>query len=183
MKNLALSRRYAKALLLIGKESGNVDAYREELASVVGVFRENDEFRSILSNPLYPYLVRRNLLQSVLEKLSASKVILSFLLLLLDKGRIKILSEVEQCYQSLADDEENIVRAEITSAVALKEDAVSSIRDTLARHTKRNVFLELREDKGIIGGIITKVGDLIYDGSIRTQLWNLRESFKKGEGI
>lgn len=183
MKNLALSRRYAKALLLIGKENGEVDAYRNELASVAKLFEESTELRVTLSNPLFPYLVRKNLLQVVLEKLSVSKVMESFVELLFEKGRIARLPEVEQCYQSLADEEENIVRAEVVSAVPLEEEAVASLRDALARLTKRNVFLEIKEDSGIIGGMITKVGDLIYDGSIRTQLWNLRESFKRGEGI
>lgn len=183
MKNLALSRRYAKALLSIGKENGSVDAYRKELFSIARLFENHAELRSILSNPLHPYSERRKLLQSLLEKLSVSKIMSSFLLLLFDKGRIAILGEVEQSYQFFADKEENIVRAEIVSAVSLKEESVSSIRNALARLTSRDVFLELREDARIIGGIITKVGDLIYDGSIRTQLWNLRESFKRGEGI
>lgn len=183
MKNLALARRYAKALLLIGKEDGQMDTYRRELGSVCSVFQENDNLRQILSNPLYARAARRQILETVVQKLDLSRVMQSFLLLLFDKGRVERLKDVERSYQQLADAFQNIARAQITSAVALGDAAVEGIRAALVRMTNRDVVLAVDEDPRIIGGIVTKVGDLVYDGSIRTQLRNLRESFKRGEGI
>lgn len=183
MKNLALARRYAKALLLIGKEDGQMDIYRRELDDVCAVFRENDNLRQILSNPLYGRSARRQILESLLKKLSLSRIMQSFLLLLFDKGRVARLEDVARSYQQLADAFQNIARAQITSAVALNDEAVEKIRAALVRMTSRDVILSVDEDPRIIGGIVTKVGDLVYDGSIRTQLRNLRESFKRGEGI
>lgn len=183
MKNLALARRYAKALLLIGKEDGQMDTYRKELEGVCTVFRDNGNLYQMLSNPLYARIARRQILDAVLQKMNLSRVMRSFLLLLFDKGRVARLGDVERSYQQLADEFQNIARARITSAVALSDVAVEGIRAALVRMTNRDVVLDVDEDPRIIGGIVTKVGDLVYDGSIRTQLRNLRESFKRGEGI
>ncbi|TYT74601.1 ATP synthase F1 subunit delta [Desulfobotulus mexicanus] len=183
MKNLAVARRYAKALLLIGKEDGQMDTYRQELQDVCMVFQENEGLRQILSNPLHARTSRRQILGSVLQKMSLTQVMQSFMLLLFDKGRIVRLADVERSYRDLADEFQNIARARITSAVSLSDTAVAGIRNALVRMTNREVVLDVHEDPRIIGGIVTKVGDLVYDGSIRTQLRNLRESFKRGEGI
>ncbi|MCW7755096.1 ATP synthase F1 subunit delta [Desulfobotulus sp. H1] len=183
MKNLAVARRYAKALLLIGKEDGQVEAYRNELAVFCKVFQENAGLRHILSNPLHARTARRQILDAVLQKLSMSSITRSFVLLLFDKGRLARIMDVERSYKELADEFQNIARARIVSAVTLSDTAVTGIREALVRLTSREVVLDVNEDPRIIGGIVTKVGDLVYDGSIRTQLRNLRESFKRGEGI
>lgn len=183
MKNLAIARRYAKALILIGQQDGQAEAYREELAGVATVIQDNDGLRQTIGNPLYDRAARRDLLQTVVDKLGVSRVMRSFLMLLFDKGRIGGIQEIERAYQKLADDLKNVSRASITSATALSEEAVISIREALGRMTGRDVVLEVSEDPGLIGGVVTRIGDLVYDGSVRTQLQNLRESFKRGEGI
>ena len=183
MKNLAVARRYAKALILIGIDSGQIEAFREELSGITAVIEEEEGLRQVLGNPLYDRAARRGILELLLEKTEVSGTMRSFGLLLFDKGRIGTLPEIEAAYRKLADAEQNISRAEITSATKLTKKTVEEIRQALSKMTGKDIVLEVGEDKELIGGLVTRIGDLVYDGSIRTQLRNLRESFKKGEGI
>jgi F-type H+-transporting ATPase subunit delta len=73
-------------------------------------------------------------------------------------------------------------RATAISAQELSAEAVERLRAALSRRTGKNIVLEVKQDPGLIGGIITRIGDLVLDGSIKTQLLNMRESMKRGEG-
>jgi F-type H+-transporting ATPase subunit delta len=183
MKNLTVARRYAKALLLIGKEDGQTDTYRNELSGFANLMDQEKVLNRAIANPLYEAAGRRNVLQSVIDKLKFSATMKSFLLLLFDKGRIGFISNINDFYQKLADELEGIARASLVSATDLSADTVEKIRAALSEKTNKQIILEVEQDPGLIGGIITKIGDLVWDGSIRTQLFNMKESLKRGEGI
>lgn len=183
MKNLAIARRYAKALLLIGKEDAQAETYREELMGISSLVEREKSLEHAITNPLYNASDRKKVLLTIIEKLSLSKVMSSFLILLFDKGRIGFLGSINDFYQKLADDLKGIVRADLISAVELSPDTVDKIRATLSKKVGKDVILEIEQDSSLIGGIITRIGDLVLDGSIKTQLINMRESLKRSEGI
>ncbi len=181
MKNLSVSRRYAKALMLIGKEDGNADLYSKELDQVVQLFDSNKELEKAVVNPLFDKNERRNVLIKVLEKTDLSKVMKSLLVLLFDKGRIGFLREICDFYKKLADELKGVVHAKLVSAAELSSDAVEKIRQGLAKRTGKDIILDIEQDTDLIGGIVTEIGDLVLDGSVKTQLFNMRESLKRGE--
>ena len=183
MKNLAIARRYAKALLLIGKEDGKTETYREELAGFSALIERESALEQAISNPLYNAAGRKKVLKTVLEKLALSEIMKSFLTLLFDKGRFIYLSSINDFYQKLADELKGIARASLVSATELSSETVEKIRTTLSNRTGKEVILEVEEDPSLIGGIVTRIGDLVLDGSIKTQLLNMRESLKRGEGV
>lgn len=183
MKNLAIARRYAKALLLIGKEDDQVEAYREELDAFTGLMAREKELNQAITNPLYESSGRRKVLQTLIEKLGLSKVMTSYLMLLFDKGRMGYIVDINNFYQKLADELKGIARASLVSATELASDAVEKIRASLSQKTGKDIILEVEQDPSLIGGIVTKIGDLVLDGSIKTQLSNMRESLRRGEGI
>jgi F-type H+-transporting ATPase subunit delta len=183
VKNLAISRRYAKALLLIGKEDDNAEKYKEELDGFASLVIKKAGLEQAINNPLYDAKDRRSVLKTIIEKLDLSKVVSSFLLLLFDKGRFGYVNEINEFYQKLADELKGISRASLISASALSSEAVNKIRTSLAKMTGREVILDIQQDPGLIGGVVTKIGDLVLDGSIKTQLLNMRESLKRGESI
>ncbi len=183
MKNLAVARRYAKALLLIGKEDGQTDAYRKELSGFAGLMEQEEALNRAITNPLYESSGRRNVLQAVIDNLDISKTMKSFLLLLFDKGRIGFVDSINEFYQKFADELNGIARASLVSATDLSDDTVEKIRAALSKKTNKEIILEVEQDPELIGGIVTKIGDLVWDGSIKTQLSNMRETFKKGEGV
>jgi F-type H+-transporting ATPase subunit delta len=181
VKNLAIARRYARALLLIGKEDGQAEAYRSELIQISDMIVREKKLEQAICNPLYDAAGRKRVLATVIEKLNFSKVMQTFLLLLFDKGRIGFLGSINDRYQDLADELKGIARANVVSATALSEENAEKIRATLSQMTGKNIVLEIEQDPGLIGGIVTRVGDLVLDGSIRTQLMNMKETLKKGE--
>ena len=183
MRSSAIARRYAKALILIGKEDGQAESYREELDTIVGLLDKEQIFEQAVCNPLYNASSRRNVLSTVVDKMELSKVIKSFVLLLFDKKRINFLRDVSSYYNVLADELKGIVRAGLTTATELTEETLEEIRNSLSKMTGKEVSLEMKQDASLIGGIVTKIGDLVLDGSIKTQLQNMRESLKRGESV
>ncbi len=183
MKNLAIARRYAKALLLIGKENDQADAYRDELNGFTTLVADNHTLKLALNNPLYDAADRKRVLQTLIEKLELSIIMKSFLFLLFDKGRIGFLGSVNDFYQKLVDDLKGIAQANIVSASDLTPATIDQIRKALSKMTGKEIKLEVDQDPSLIGGIVSRIGDLVLDGSIKTQLLNMRESLKRGESV
>ncbi|MDA3918858.1 MAG: ATP synthase F1 subunit delta [Deltaproteobacteria bacterium] len=181
MKNLAVSRRYAKALILIGKEDGLAEQYNEELSAVAGLFDTQEGFEKALTNPLFNKNDRKKVLEAVLAALDLSVIMKSFLTLLFDKSRIGFLREISSYYKNLADELKGVVKASIVSATELSSDAVDKIKQALSKKTGKTIVLKIDQDIDLIGGVVTKIGDLVLDGSVRTQLMNMSETLKKGE--
>ena len=183
MKNLTIARRYAKALMLIGKDDGQAETYREELNNVAEMIAGNSDLEQAISNPLYDAAGRKQVLETVIGKLNLSEVMKSFLLLVFDKGRIGFLASINDFYQQLADEVKGVARASLVSATDLSSETVEKIRSTLSQKTGKDIILEVDQDPDLIGGIVTRIGDLVLDGSIRTQLLNMKESLKRGESV
>jgi F-type H+-transporting ATPase subunit delta len=183
VKNLAIARRYAKALLLIGKEDGQAETYREELEGLANLIAGEKALDQAINNPRYDAGQRRQVLEAVIRQGSLSKVMNSFLLLLFEKGRFGILAHINEFYQGLADELKGIARASLVSAGELSEETVEKIREALSQKTGKEVLLDVDQDPSLIGGIVTRIGDLVLDGSIKTQLLNMRESLKRGESV
>jgi F-type H+-transporting ATPase subunit delta len=183
MKNLAIARRYAKALLLIGKEDGQTDKYRDELDGFADLLARGKELDQAVTNPLYDSAGRRKVLQSVIHKLGLARVMQSFLLLLFDKGRLGFIGHINDFYQKMADELKGTARASLVSATDLSAETVDKIRSALSKRTGKDIILAVEQDPTLIGGIVTRIGDLVLDGSIKTQLMNMRESLKRGERV
>ena len=183
MRSSAIARRYAKALILIGKQDGQAEKYREELQGFIDLLDAQPEFEQIVSNPLFDTEKRKHVLTAVLGRLDISTVMKSFITLLFHKKRFIYIRDINVNYHKLADEEKGIVRAELVSATELSQDSFEQIRASLSKMTGRDVVLEAKQDPELIGGVVTKIGDLVLDGSIRTQLKNMRESLKRGESV
>ena len=183
MKNLKIARRYAKALLIIGKEGDKAETYKEELDRFSDLIASEKELEQAITNPLYDMGGRKKVLQAIIDKVNISKVMASFLLLLFDKGRFGFLSDINEFYKKLADELKGVVRANLVSATELSSETVEKIRTTLSKKTGKDIILEVERDPSLIGGIVSRIGDLVLDGSIKTQLLNMRESLKRGESV
>ena len=183
MKNMVIARRYAKALLLIGKEDGQAESYREELDNIAGLVTGEKELEQAITNPLYDAAGRRKVLHAIIDKLYLSDTMKAFLLLVFDKGRIGFLSNINEFYKKLADELRGIARASLVSATELSSETIDKIRSTMSKMTGKDVVLDVEQDPLLIGGVVSRIGDLVLDGSIRTQLLNMRESLKRGESV
>ena len=181
MKNLAIARRYAKALILIGKEDGQTETYRQELDGVASLMAKETQLADTIANPLYKAAERKRVLEQVIAKLSLSKVMTAFVMLLFEKGRLTFIGNISEFYNVLADEIKGVARASLVSASELTNETIDKIRASLSKRTGKEIVLDVQYDSGLIGGIVTRIGDLVLDGSIKTQLFNMRESLKRGE--
>jgi F-type H+-transporting ATPase subunit delta len=172
-----VSKRYAKALFSLGQEDGNFEKYGQELSDFETFFKDNMDFRQVIVNPVFALEDRRKVLQAVSDKGNFSGVVKNFLNLLLDKNRVGAIEAITAYYARLTDEVSGIARAEIVTARPLKEEALGRIEKSLEELTSKKIKPEVREDKGLIGGIVVKIGDLVLDGSVKAQLEGLKESF------
>jgi F-type H+-transporting ATPase subunit delta len=101
--------------------------------------------------------------------------------LLIEKNRVIHLKDINTFYKALIDENANVARAQLTTAVELDDAAVGEIAQTLEKMTGKKIIVELQHDPDLIGGVVARIGDLVLDGSVRTQLLNIKESLKRGE--
>ena len=181
MIDMTVPRRYAKALLTLGKEDGNYKAYGEGLQGFALLLEREPELKYALLNPVYGREDRQKLLLHMIDLLQMSPMVGNLLKLLFDKHRLGAVAGVSQAYQQLTDEVEKVSRAQVKAAIPLDEGTRDRLRQTLEKLTGTTVVMEVEEDPGIIGGVLARVGDLVLDGSVRTQLFSLKESLIKGE--
>jgi F-type H+-transporting ATPase subunit delta len=178
--NQILAKRYAKALLTLGREDGNYEHYAQELDTFTTFWERQPDFVDAVSNPLYGKDNRKAVCQTVAAKLGLSQVFRSLLDLMIERNRLRIVPDVRSYYQKLVDEMANISRAEVTSATTLSEEEVAAIKVALEKVTGGKVMVETQVDSGLIGGVVARVGDLVLDGSVRTQLASIKETLVKG---
>ncbi len=181
MKNTVLAKRYAKALFAVGKEEGAFDDYNKTLKDMAGLFASTPEVQDALTNPMYPLEARAKVMEYLIGKMKASKVMANFFNLLVQKKRADNLPEIAEQFQSLVDADKNISRGTVVSATELTSALSKKVQETLEKITGKQVVLTAQVDPSIIGGIVAKVGDLVLDGSIKSQLAGLKESIKGSE--
>ena len=180
MTNQILAKRYAKALLTLGREDGNYEKYGEELDQFATFWQETPEFADAASNPMYAKENRKVICSTVVDKMGFSPVFKSLLDLMLEKNRLSIITEVRTFYEKLLDEMAKISRAKVTSAIPLTEEALESIKGSLEKTVGHSVVVEAEVDPELIGGVVARVGDLVLDGSVRTQLTSIKETLVKG---
>ncbi len=178
MRQTILARRYAKALFALGKEQEKFESYSETLSAIGKLYVDTPEIGDSLTNPLYPLEARQKVMAKIAEIVKADTILTSFLNLVVEKKRAGILPDIADEMQVMVDQEQNISHGSVVSAIELDDALMEKIQAALEKITGKNVILETQVDPNIIGGIIAKVGDLVLDGSIRTQLNGLKESIK-----
>jgi len=171
----SLSRRYAKALLEIGISQNTFDALGKELERAADTLRASPELRNALENPVFSLEKRKLIMDELSRRLALSKTVRNFIMLLLDKGRIARLPDISRVYRGLVDEHAGRVRATVVSARPLDPMLETRLKTALEKQSGKVVIFEKREDPSILGGLITQLGDTLYDGSVRTQLQQLRE--------
>jgi len=176
----SLARRYARALLDIGQEE-------RQLRRVLG---EAEEFGKALDgSPALreameaEHVNRRDkqvALDAILSKAGFLPSTKSFLSLLIEKGRMNILPPILVELRRMVEELEGIERVEVTVPMALSGTQKDLLRTVLERRTGKKVVLEETVDSAVLGGMVVRVGSTVYDGSVRTQIQQLRENLEKG---
>jgi F-type H+-transporting ATPase subunit delta len=181
MRSPAAARRYARALFALASEEKRVEAVREELAALSQVLEGNSELRDAVFQPLHPSADRRRALTAVTERLGSSRSVRNFCALLVDQRRVVDFEAIRAAYGELADQAAGRTRARVVSATPLRAEQRDRLRRALAARTGQQVELTESVDPALLGGAIAEVGGLVIDGSLRTQLEQLRHSLTRGQ--
>jgi F-type H+-transporting ATPase subunit delta len=170
-----VARRYAKALYMIGVEENRLEALTREVKNLAEVVRVSPELSSLLSNPIIAQETRRAVMSDILTRVGVSPTARNFTLLLTDRRRGAMLPAVAEALMALSDERAGKVQAEVSSATALTEAQLQKVRGALEKLTGKTVAITHKVDASLIGGMVTRIGDKVYDGSLKARLDEIRQ--------
>jgi len=175
--------RYARSLISLAKEQGSVESIQEDMQLVANTTAESHELVVLLNSPV----VKADKKVLILNKIFAGKVgevTSRFMGILVRKGREALLPEIAAAYNELYKKDKNILTVEVTSAVELSAGSVEKVRaQAIEEHPGMTLELVKRIDPSLIGGVIIRIGDEQYDGSVSRRLSDLRRDFSKNPYI
>lgn len=180
MRALAIALKYAKGLFIAAKELNKVEEFGRELEELMQVLKGNSEVLQVFQSPVYPPDIKMEILQEVVRYYKVSPELERFLALLIERRRIQYIEEIVLMYQSLLDEELGVARGEVISAISLSEEEKRGLEEALKELLKKQVILDVRVNPEIIGGVVVKIGDYIWDGSLKRQLEKFKEIIIKG---
>ena len=181
MISTVLARRYAKALFAAGKEEGKLQAFNETLQEIRSFLEANPDIEAALESPIIGLDVKQDIVEELIKAAKIDKTMANFMRVLVQNNRIHYIGLIADAYQELMDEEMGIVRARVVTAVPLSKDLKSQMEKVFSEVTGKKVVLVAQEDPSIIGGVIAHVGDMVWDGSIKSQLQGFKESIGRGE--
>jgi F-type H+-transporting ATPase subunit delta len=172
--------RYARALFDVAlKESDPVQIERD-LVSFAELMSSHAELHGALTNPAVPVAAKRQITETLGTRLKAAAPARKLLLLLADRDRLALVPDLLAVYRERLMEHQRVVRAEVTTAAPLAPERVAQLRQQLASITGRNVDMRTSVDPAIIGGVVTRIGSTVYDGSLATQLARMRDKLTEG---
>jgi F-type H+-transporting ATPase subunit delta len=176
MTNKTAAMRYARALLDVAiKEQADLDQIERDLASVAALFTQYPALAHALLNPVVPVPRKRAAVAELLAAGPVTPMVAKLVTLLTDRDRLVLIPDLLAGYRDRLLDHRNIVRAEVTTTGSLPPERAKAIEASLSRSTGRTISLTTRVDPAIIGGVVTRIGSTVYDGSVARQLEKIRE--------
>jgi F-type H+-transporting ATPase subunit delta len=175
----SLARRYARAILELGTAQRSLDQLGAELRVLAQAMKESSELLSSLTNPAIRRADRRRVIDALLQRVSASQHTKNLVYILLDGERLASLPAISREVDAMIEARSGRISAEVTSARPLDAAELKQITAALEQLSGKQVSVTRREDPDLLGGVVAKLGDTVYDGSLRTQLRNLRDELIK----
>lgn len=175
MSQPAVARRYARAVCELALSQGCLPSVAADLEHLRAAFLESPALARTLASPSFTKVEQRGLLQRVLTRMQVNTITSNFLMLMLDKRRIAALPEVCDEVRSLDDKHRGRLRVEVRSASALDILTIEALKFQVRKSTgKSEILMNEVVDPTLLGGIVTRIGDLVLDGSVRTRLVRMR---------
>jgi F-type H+-transporting ATPase subunit delta len=171
-----VARRYAQALLELGAEDGSLERLVDEMSTLAEAWASSADLRNAVENPLVPHPAKKAVIAELAAQIGATETTRRTLLLLVDRRRARTLPYLAQYLRELADRRKGIVRAEVTTAAPLADGYYARLQAQLEKMTGQKVVVDRKTDPALIAGVVTRIGDRILDGSLRTRLQALKDS-------
>ena len=181
MTNKTAATRYARALLDVAiKERADLDQVERDLDGVAALFTQYPALAKALINPIVPVSRKRAAVAEITASAGLTPMVTKLIGLLADRDRLVLVPDLLTAYRDRLLDHRNVVRAAITTTAPLAADRAKAVEASLSRVTGRTVSLTASVDPSIVGGVVTRIGSTVYDGSISRQLQKIRARLNQG---
>lgn len=170
-----IARRYASALADVVMKSGDTVTVRDELDKWGEMLSANDNLADVFANPSIAHARKEGVLEGLIKRTSPTKTTSNFLRVLLENNRLTDLAAINEKFESVIEERSGRIKAFVSSAHELSDGQKNELKSNLEKLTGKKVQLNFEIDPELIGGVVTRVGSTVYDGSVRTQLEHLRE--------
>ena len=178
MSQEVIARRYAKALINLAEK--DLEITGNSLAAIADVYSNSTELSEVLYDTKVSSQIKQDVLKNILKKIKVSKLVDTFIRYLLAKRRIVLLPNIERAFNLLLQEKLGCIEAGITVAQEIPEVTVGKLEKAISRYSGKEVSVNITIDPAIIGGIVTRIGSVVIDGSIHTQLNQIRQSIIRG---
>jgi F-type H+-transporting ATPase subunit delta len=170
-----VARRYAVALADVVRSRGEAREVRDELSVWEEMMRENSQLIVVFRHPTIPYEQKRRVLDELIRRARVRPTTANFLQVLLQNHRLADLSEINRQFAGELDRRAGVVTAHVTTARPIPPVAQEALRARLSQLTESNVRLQFEVDGDLLGGVVTRIGSTLYDGSVRGQLQQMKQ--------
>lgn len=175
-----VARRYALALADVVAKSNEAETVKTELKQWEAMMIANAELSNAFRNPAINHASKEKVLENLIAKAKPSRTTANFLRVLLRNSRLTELPQINAKFASVLEERSGAVAAKVVSARPLSPEEQAELQKSLSKLTGKQVSLNLDIDQNIIGGVVTTIGSTVYDGSVKTQLENLRQQLING---
>jgi F-type H+-transporting ATPase subunit delta len=175
-----IASRYAKALMTLAAQEQQVEPVAQGLDEVAGLIRDSKELSGFLDNVRVPRAAKAHVMKALLDKAKLPALVNNFVLFIMEKRRLMLLGEIADHFHRLADERLGRAQAEVTVASALAPEQELRLKKQLEALAGKTVTLHVKVDPALLGGAVTRLGSTVWDGSLRHQLNQLRDSILKG---
>jgi len=179
MSEYQVSNRYAGSLLQTTIDAKNLEETSKDIELIVNVLSENHKLQSMLSNPVIKPALKLSILNEIFQNKIGSQTT-KFIKFIVDKDREDLMFSIFKKFLELKDEYLRIVKVEVRTPFAFAHEQEEQLRKNLESKLNKKIIFQFKIDPSIIGGFIAKVGDTVFDASVKHQLEILKKQFLKG---
>lgn len=181
MSVIAIARRYAEALADVATARNQVEKIDNDVRVFAEMVASSRELHDLFASPIVSKTDKLRVLEALIQRLRSDQMTANLLRTMLSHNRLHHIAEVYEQFRRAINKREGLIIAEVTTAAEVGRSEQENLGRTLERMTGKRVEFKFKTDPFLIGGVVTRIGSVVYDGSVRTQLQGIKEKLKHGD--
>lgn len=172
MKSASL--QYANALADVALQQGAAEPVQKQLSDFAVAYAESAELRNFLASPAVTVKEKHAVTEKISARIGGSKILQNFLFIVIDHHRSHMFSEIADTFQTVIRERQGFAEAHVVSAVEMSDAQKKALAESLEKKTGKKIEAKYAVDKALLGGAVVRIGDTVYDGSLRHRLNEMR---------